>query len=42
MRLGFDFKSLRRLTRLNIGLLLYGFGLALIVEAQIGLPPWDV
>ena len=42
MRLGFDFKSLRRLTRLNLGLLLYGFGLALIVEAQIGLPPWDV
>lgn len=42
MRLSFDFKSLRRLTRLNIGLLLYGFGLALIVEAQIGLPPWDV
>jgi uncharacterized membrane protein YczE len=22
--------------------MLYGFGLALIVEAQIGLPPWDV
>ena len=42
MRLGFDFKSLRRLTRLNLGLMLYGFGLALIVEAQIGLPPWDV
>jgi uncharacterized membrane protein YczE len=31
-----------RLTRLNLGLMLYGFGLALIVEAQIGLPPWDV
>ena len=42
MRLGFDFRSLRRLTRLNLGLILYGFGLALIVEAQIGLPPWDV
>lgn len=42
MRLGFDFKSLRRLTRLNLGLMLYGFGLGLIVEAQIGLPPWDV
>lgn len=42
MRLGFDFRSLRRLTRLNLGLMLYGFGLALIVEAQIGLPPWDV
>lgn len=42
MRLGFDFRSLGRLTRLNLGLMLYGFGLALIVEAQIGLPPWDV
>ena len=42
MRLGFDFRSLRRLTRLNLGLILFGFGLALIVEAQIGLPPWDV
>lgn len=42
MRLGFDFKSLRRLVRLNLGLMLYGFGLSLIVEAQIGLPPWDV
>lgn len=42
MRLGFDFKSARRLVRLNLGLMLYGFGLALIVEAEIGLPPWDV
>lgn len=42
MRLGFDFKSVRRLVRLNLGLMLYGFGLALIVEAEIGLPPWDV
>ena len=42
MRLGFDFKSLKRLLRLNLGLMFYGFGLALIVEAQIGLPPWDV
>jgi len=38
----FDFKSVRRLTRLNFGLMLYGLGLAMIVEAQIGLPPWDV
>lgn len=42
MRLGFDFKSLSRLARLNLGLMFYGFGLALIVEAEIGLPPWDV
>lgn len=38
----FDFKSARRLTRLNVGLMFYGLGLAMIVEAQIGLPPWDV
>jgi uncharacterized membrane protein YczE len=38
----FDFKSARRLIRLNVGLLFYGLGLAMIVEAQIGLPPWDV
>ena len=38
----FDFRSLRRLIRLNIGLMFYGLGLAMIVEAQIGLPPWDV
>lgn len=31
-----------KLIRLNIGLLIYGLGLAMIVEAQIGLPPWDV
>jgi len=38
----FDFMSLRQLTRLNIGLMFYGLGLAMIVEAEIGLPPWDV
>lgn len=42
MGLSFDFKSLVKLIRLNIGLLIYGLGLAMIVEAQIGLPPWDV
>jgi uncharacterized membrane protein YczE len=38
----FDFMTLRQLTRLNLGLMLYGLGLAMIVEAEIGLPPWDV
>ena len=38
----FDFRSVRRLTRLNVGLMFYGLGLAMILEAQIGLPPWDV
>mgnify|MGYP007030372172 FL=1 len=28
--------------RLNLGLMFYGLGLAMIVEAEIGLPPWDV
>lgn len=34
--------TVRRLVRLNIGLMFYGLGLAMIVEAQVGLPPWDV
>lgn len=38
----FDFMTVRRLVRLNIGLMFYGLGLAMIVEAQVGLPPWDV
>ena len=28
--------------RLLVGLMLYGLGLSLIVQAQIGVPPWDV
>jgi uncharacterized membrane protein YczE len=32
----------RRLTQLYLGLLLYGFSLALVVEAGLGLAPWDV
>lgn len=42
MRLGLNFTSLRRLIRLNIGLVIYGLGLAMIVKAEVGLPPWDV
>ena len=42
MGLSFDFKSLVKLITLNLGLAIYGLGLALIVEAEIGLPPWDV
>ena len=38
----FDFMSLRKMIRLNLGLMVYGLGLAMIVEAEIGLPPWDV
>jgi uncharacterized membrane protein YczE len=42
MRLGFDFKSLLRLTRLMMGLFIYGLGIALMVHASLGIAPWDV
>lgn len=42
MRLAFDFKSVRRLTRLNLGLFIYGLALSMVVNAKIGIPPWDV
>jgi uncharacterized membrane protein YczE len=32
----------RRLTQLYAGLLLYGFSIALMVRARLGLAPWDV
>lgn len=31
-----------RLTQLTIGLLLYGFSVAMIIEAALGVAPWDV
>ncbi len=42
MQLALDSKTLMRFVRLWLGLLTYGLGLALIVEARIGVPPWDV
>jgi len=42
MKLAFDFRSIRRLTRLNIGLFIYGLALSMVVNAKIGIPPWDV
>ncbi|MFM6966387.1 MAG: YczE/YyaS/YitT family protein [Rhodoluna sp.] len=42
MKLGFDIKSLRRLLRLNLGLLIYGLALSMVINAHIGIPPWDV
>ncbi len=42
MPLGFDFKSVRRLFRLNLGLFIYGLALAMVIHASIGVPPWDV
>ncbi|PSK96096.1 putative membrane protein YczE [Haloactinopolyspora alba] len=32
----------RRLLQLYLGLVLYGFSMALMVEAELGLDPWDV
>jgi uncharacterized membrane protein YczE len=40
--LTFDSKTLARFARLWLGLFIYGLGLALIVEATVGVPPWDV
>lgn len=42
MALTFDSRMLARFARLWIGLFIYGLGLALIVEATVGVPPWDV
>jgi uncharacterized membrane protein YczE len=33
---------IRRLVRLNVGLFLYGFTMAMMVESTLGLDPWDV
>lgn len=33
---------IRRLLRLNIGLLIYGLAVSLVVNAKVGIPPWDV
>jgi uncharacterized membrane protein YczE len=31
-----------RFTKLNVGLFIYGLGIAMLVHANIGIPPWDV
>jgi uncharacterized membrane protein YczE len=31
-----------RFSKLNIGLFIYGLGIAMLVHANIGIPPWDV
>lgn len=33
---------LRRFAKLNVGLFIYGLGIAMLVHANIGIPPWDV
>ena len=35
-------KTLKQLTRLMVGLYIYGWGIALMVHASIGIAPWDV
>lgn len=42
MKLGFDRHSAARLIRLNVGLFIYGLALAMVVNARVGIPPWDV
>jgi len=31
-----------RFSKLNLGLFIYGLGIAMLVHANIGIPPWDV
>jgi uncharacterized membrane protein YczE len=42
MKLGFDFLSVKRLFRLNLGLFIYGLAVSMVVNAKVGIPPWDV
>jgi uncharacterized membrane protein YczE len=37
-----NFAMIRRLLRLNIGLLIYGLAVSMVVNAKVGIPPWDV
>ena len=37
-----DLNMLKRLFRLNLGLFIYGLALAMVVNARVGIPPWDV
>src|SRR5687767_15515806 len=36
------YRPVRRLAQLQIGLVLYGLSLALMIRADLGLDPWDV
>ncbi len=42
MKLGFNRHSVKRLFRLNLGLFIYGLAVAMVVNAHVGIPPWDV
>lgn len=38
----FNKQMLKRLAILNLGLFIYGLGIAMMVDAKIGISPWDV
>jgi len=40
--LPFRYRWLRRLVQLQVGLLLYGLSMALMIHSRLGLDPWDV
>jgi uncharacterized membrane protein YczE len=42
MNLGFDWQTVKRLFRLNLGLFIYGLAVSMVVHAHVGIPPWDV
>ena len=42
MNLGWNLESINRLFRLNLGLFIYGLALSMVVNARVGIPPWDV
>ena len=35
-------RPVRRLSQLFVGLVLYGWSMAMLVRSQLGLDPWDV
>ena len=37
-----DLNMLKRLFRLNLGLFIYGLAVSMVVNAKVGIPPWDV
>jgi len=40
--LRFRYRWVRRLTQLQLGLVLYGLSMALMIRSRLGLDPWDV
>ncbi len=42
MKLGPNLQSVKRLFQLNLGLFIYGLAVSMVVNAKVGIPPWDV